>query len=271
MIQRPLFFRTLNMFANRLQNNKITNIDPVAAAILQYYPLPNQPGAAYTGTNNFFASGTAQLDIDTFDVRVDEVFSERNRLFVSYSRRDVTSPPALLFPKANQIAEGGNSEPQVSNSAAIDYTATVSPKFLIDVPFGFARTFINFVPISEGFNPSTELAFQGTSPRTQIICCSLELLRQTITPSAMPHKARGDAVASTSIFSAITTRKLCRITSLSSAERSVSCRRMMWNRARPQATIALPTRSHRVQTRTLPHRPRQLYCVAIAGRRLWLL
>ncbi len=31
-------------------NNKITNIDPVAAAILQYYPLPNQPGAAYTGT-----------------------------------------------------------------------------------------------------------------------------------------------------------------------------------------------------------------------------
>ncbi len=89
------------------------------------------------------------------------MFSERNRLFVSYSRRDVTSPPALLFPKANQIAEGGNSEPQVSNSAAIDYTATVSPKFLIDVPFGFARTFINFVPISEGFNPSTELGFPG--------------------------------------------------------------------------------------------------------------
>jgi hypothetical protein len=141
--------------------NKITNIDPVAAAVLQYYPLPNQPGAAYTGTNNFFASGTSQLNIDTFDARVDEVFNERNRLFVSYSRRNVTSPPALLFPKADQIAEGGNSEPQVSNSAAIDYTHTVSPTFLIDVPFGFARTFINFVPISAGFNPSTELGFPG--------------------------------------------------------------------------------------------------------------
>jgi Carboxypeptidase regulatory-like domain/TonB-dependent Receptor Plug Domain/TonB dependent receptor len=141
--------------------NKITNIDPVAAAILQYYPLPNQPGAPYAGTNNFFASGTSQLNIDTFDARVDEVFNERNRLFVSYSRRNVTSPPALLFPKAGQIAEGGNSEPQVSNSAAIDYTRTVSPKFLIDVPFGFSRTFINFVPISAGFNPSTELGFPG--------------------------------------------------------------------------------------------------------------
>jgi hypothetical protein len=141
--------------------NKISTIDPVAAAILQYYPLPNQPGAPYAGTNNFFASGTAELDIDTFDARVDEVFNERNRLFVSYSRRNVTSPPALLFPKADQIAEGGNSEPQVSNSAAIDYTRTVSPKFLIDVPFGFSRTFINFVPISAGFNPSTELGFPG--------------------------------------------------------------------------------------------------------------
>jgi hypothetical protein len=141
--------------------NKISTIDPVAAAILQYYPLPNQPGAPYTGTNNFFASGTAELDIDTFDARVDEVFNERNRLFVSYSRRNVTSPPALLFPKADQIAEGGNSEPQVSNSAAIDYTRTVSPKFLIDIPFGFSRTFINFVPISAGFNPSTELGFPG--------------------------------------------------------------------------------------------------------------
>ena len=141
--------------------NKITSINPVTAAILQYYPLPNQPGAPYTGTNNFFASGTSQLDIDTFDARVDEVFNERNRLFVSYSRRNVTSPPALLFPKADQIAEGGNSEPQVSNSAAIDYTRTVSPRFLIDVPFGFSRTFINFVPISAGFNPSTELGFPG--------------------------------------------------------------------------------------------------------------
>jgi Carboxypeptidase regulatory-like domain/TonB dependent receptor/TonB-dependent Receptor Plug Domain len=141
--------------------NKITNIDPVAAAILQYYPLPNQPGAPYAGTNNFFASGTSQLNIDTFDARVDEVFNERDRLFVSYSRRNVTSPPALLFPKADQIAEGGNSEPQVSNSAAIDYTRTVSPKFLIDVPFGFSRTFINFVPISAGFNPSTGLGFPG--------------------------------------------------------------------------------------------------------------
>ena len=141
--------------------NKITTIDPVAAKILQYYPLPNQPGAPLTGVNNYFASGTSQLNIDTIDTRVDEVFNERNRIFVSYSRRNLAQPPVFLFPEADQIAEGGNSEPQVSNSAAIDYTHTVSPKFLIDIPFGFSRTFINFVPISAGFNPSTTLGFPG--------------------------------------------------------------------------------------------------------------
>jgi hypothetical protein len=128
--------------------NKITTIDPVAAKILSYYPLPNQPGAPFTGTNNYFASGTSQLNIDTIDSRVDEVFNGRNRLFVSYSRRNVSSPPALLFPAASQIAEGGSSQPQISNSAAIDYTRTISLTFIVDIPLGFSRTFINFVPIS---------------------------------------------------------------------------------------------------------------------------
>lgn len=140
-------------------NNQILNIDPVAAKILQYYPLPNQAGTALTGANNYFASGTSQLNIDTIDSRVDEVINDRNRLFVSYSRRSLSQPPVFLFPKAQQIAEGGNSEPQISNSAAIDYTRTFSPSFLVEVPFGFSRTFINFVPISAGFNPSTELGF----------------------------------------------------------------------------------------------------------------
>ncbi len=141
--------------------NKIMKIDPVAAKILSYYPLPNQPGAPLTGTNNYFASGVSQLNIDTIDSRVDEVFNERNRIFVSYSRRNLSSPPALLFPVANQVAEGGSSQPQTSNSAAIDYTRTVSPTFIVDIPFGFSRTFINFVPISAGFNPSTQLGFPG--------------------------------------------------------------------------------------------------------------
>jgi hypothetical protein len=133
-------------------------IDPVAAKIIQYYPLPNRPGGA-GGVNNFFASGVSKLNIDTYDAKVDEVINERNRLFVRYSRRNLTSPPLLLFPKANQIAEGGQAQPQTSNSAAIDYTFTPNPNFVVEIPFGFSRTAIDFSPVSAGFNPSTELGF----------------------------------------------------------------------------------------------------------------
>ncbi len=133
-------------------------IDSVAARIIQYYPLPNQTGGA-GGVNNFFASGVTKLNIDTVDAKVDEVINERNKLFVRYSRRNLTSPPLMLFPKESQIAEGGQFQPQTSNSAAINYTWTPSPTFVIEVPFGFSRTSIAFAPFSAGFNPSTELGF----------------------------------------------------------------------------------------------------------------
>lgn len=140
---------------NAIPTNRI---DPVAARIIQYYPLPNQPGGA-GGVNNFFASGVTTLNIDTFDAKVDEVINDKNKFFVRYSRRNLTSPPLLLFPKADQIAEGGQSQPQTSNSAAIDYTFTPNANWVIEVPFGFSRTAIDFTPISTGFNPSTELGF----------------------------------------------------------------------------------------------------------------
>lgn len=134
--------------------------DSVAAKVLQYYPPPNQTGTI-TGANNFFASGVSPLNIDTFDTRIDEVVNDKNRLFVRYSRRNLAQPPALFFPKQYQIGEEAYSQPQISNSAAIDYTRTPSPTFVMEIPFGFSRTALDFVSGSEGFNPSTELGFPG--------------------------------------------------------------------------------------------------------------
>ncbi len=46
-------------------------MDPVARQVLNYFPLPNQPGNAVTGAQNYFATGTAQLNVDNIDARVD--------------------------------------------------------------------------------------------------------------------------------------------------------------------------------------------------------
>ncbi len=144
--------------------NKIpaNRIDPVAAKIMNYYPLPNTAGTV-SGQNNYFASGTSTVNIDTYDTKVDEDFNDRNRMFVRYSRRNYAQPGTFLFPAADRIAEGGPtaSQPEISNGAAIDYTFTPSPSYVMELRYGFSRMFLNFVAASTGFNPSTKLGLPG--------------------------------------------------------------------------------------------------------------
>ncbi|MGC9197819.1 MAG: TonB-dependent receptor domain-containing protein [Acidobacteriaceae bacterium] len=132
------------------------DINPVAAAVMKYYPLPNQPGTI-TGANNFYAAATSHMNIDTYDAKVDEHFNDNNQMFVRYSGRRVNQPRVDVFPKADQIAEGNITQIESSNSAAIDYTHTWGPSFITEVPIGYSRTFVGNIPLSVGFNPSTEL------------------------------------------------------------------------------------------------------------------
>ena len=46
-------------------------LSPIAQAILNYYPLPNQPGSGRSNTNNFFVAATNSIDADRVDVRAD--------------------------------------------------------------------------------------------------------------------------------------------------------------------------------------------------------
>ncbi len=134
----------------------VDRIDPVAANVIKYYPLHNRTGGA-GDVNNYFASGVSQLNINTFDAKVDEVINEKNRLFVRYSYQGQTQPQTLLYPKADQVAESGDSESQVTNSAAIDYIHIFNPSFVMELPVGFSRVAVDYdTPI---FNPSTELGF----------------------------------------------------------------------------------------------------------------
>jgi hypothetical protein len=137
-------------------NNMVpaSRISPVAAKVLGYYPAPNQTGTA-SGTNNYYSSGTTLVNTDQIDSKVDENINDRNRFFFRYSRRNFNQPYTALFPSASVVAEGGGSQPQISNSAAFDYTYTMSPTFLIEFRYGFARTLLNWIPISDGFDPSS--------------------------------------------------------------------------------------------------------------------
>ncbi|MGC8551062.1 MAG: TonB-dependent receptor domain-containing protein [Acidobacteriaceae bacterium] len=136
------------------------DIDPVAAKIINYFPLPNAPGNA-AGQNNYFATGTSRLNIDTFSAKVNEHINDRNSFFVSYSHRHYLTPNSNLFPKADQVAEGGSTNLNADNSASIDYTLAATPTFVAEFRYGFSRIYLNVAPNSIGFNPSTQLGFPG--------------------------------------------------------------------------------------------------------------
>ena len=75
-------------------------MDPVALNILKYYPPPNQPGDAVTGRNNYYKTGTSNLDTNNTDIRVDRNFGAAGRGFMRYSHRYVASAPLQAFPDA---------------------------------------------------------------------------------------------------------------------------------------------------------------------------
>src|SRR5205814_765327 len=80
-------------------NNTITNIDPVSAAIVKLLPSPNLagPGGAALLANNYFGKDTLAHSVDQGDVRIDHHLSGANQAFVRYSLLDGTlSQPTVL-------------------------------------------------------------------------------------------------------------------------------------------------------------------------------
>jgi hypothetical protein len=133
-------------------------IDPVGKNIAAYFPLPNRP-SGNAGTNNYFASGTASLNTNILDAKIDENLSERSRFFVRYSRLSLDQPAPVLFPAG--IVAGQRSpdnQAQLNNSASINFTRTISPTNLVEVRYGFVRIKLDYRSISLGFDP-TKLGF----------------------------------------------------------------------------------------------------------------
>jgi Carboxypeptidase regulatory-like domain/TonB dependent receptor-like, beta-barrel len=129
--------------------------DPVALNVLKYFPLPNQAGDPVTQANNYSRSGSQQIDIDQFDVRVDENLSSARKLYGRYSYRLTKDAPAIFFPDELTIAEGRVIQENHVHNIVADYTQTLSPKTVLTTRLGFARTLFVFNNQGLGFKPSS--------------------------------------------------------------------------------------------------------------------
>jgi hypothetical protein len=120
------------------ENNRIpaSRLSPNAVKLLELYPSPTSGTLA----NNYFANRPVTDNVDSFDVRVDHLFSERDSVFGRYSLADATRFRPAPF---DGVADGGGfadgDETLRTQGAALSYTRTFSPTLINEVRVGFNR------------------------------------------------------------------------------------------------------------------------------------
>jgi len=115
-----------------IPGNQITNIDPVAQKVLALFPAPNRAGIP-----NYVNQTPLRRPDNQFDARIDEVLSDKDRLFGRY-----------LFGNTNQLFPGNfnpfnNYQHFRGQNLVGGWTHIFSPTLINDVRIGYQRDFLD--------------------------------------------------------------------------------------------------------------------------------
>jgi hypothetical protein len=138
-------------------------IDPVAAKMITYFPLPNlNVGQAnYNIYNNYLAAGSNKGRNDLWDVKIDHSFNENNRLSGHFAHGTSFYTPANIFGNPlDPVAQA----PYPSDNwlFSTNYVRTLSPTSLMNITFGFTRSYVYSKDIATAYpdySPVTDLGF----------------------------------------------------------------------------------------------------------------
>lgn len=148
-------------------NNKIQHIDPVAAALLSYLPLPTSPA---TSGPNYTTNYSSPITENSFSLRIDRNLTQTQKLFARYSINDTHQDrPSLYGTSSPKFIE---SSPVLGNDflrqqqATVDYTNALNSNVVLDLNSSFIRYYLDRTPPGQGFNyadlpfgASTDAAF----------------------------------------------------------------------------------------------------------------
>jgi len=131
----------------------ITNINPTAAALLSYYPLPNVSGQGNYNYENFQSTPART---DGADLRIDHTINSKQSVYARFSRKNITEDYANpLLPN--------DSDSVHNRSLLVSDTWVLTPRLLNEFRFGFTNvtTSVGF-PI-EGANALSQLDLTGVN------------------------------------------------------------------------------------------------------------
>jgi hypothetical protein len=118
-----------------------SRITATGRTVAGLYPLPNQPGPAQIGRYNWAFAGIVAVSQKQFSARVDQVISERQKMFARFSRLKRRQAVDDLFPGAFSTPVGENlgTEWRTFDSVALDDTITFSPSLQGSLRYGFVE------------------------------------------------------------------------------------------------------------------------------------
>ena len=139
-----------------------SRINPVAAKVFSYYPLPNQAGDAQ-GRNNFFATNPRTDDFYSVSTRVDHRLTPKQQVMGRYVRNDRQEARNAFFGEVNGVRPVGNYLFRINNAVTVDHVYTITNSTLLNVRGGWSRFQEPNVRQHEGLFDPASLGFSATT------------------------------------------------------------------------------------------------------------
>ena len=137
-------------------------IDPAAAAILRLLPDPQSSATV----NNYTSTPSKTQHDDSFDLKIDHRFNQRDSLFARYSFNNTTTVLPEPFPSVNGMNVGGGpsfpgTADQRAQQIGISWNRVWTSAVLLEVKGGWSRYDADTVPTNYGINVSQQVGIPG--------------------------------------------------------------------------------------------------------------
>lgn len=131
-------------------------MDPIALKALEYFPKPNQAGAPFTETNNWYEQGINMSSGHQTNMKGDHNFSDKSRITGRYSYNRGTGNPANLFGDGNPAFTFNDGPNRGTTHAMVaEFTRAQSPTFLWSARYGLTYSTYFRNPMVPNFDLTT--------------------------------------------------------------------------------------------------------------------
>ncbi len=158
-------------------------INPVAAALVAYYPAPNITGVGGGTQNNFFSNQIRRQNYRAWMARIDHRFNEKHSIFGKYYHSFNPEDRQDWAGVVNGFPITAGFEYRTNDGGNVDYTAMLSNSTVLDIRVSFSRfeqerrPAQNFDPTTLPFAVASLSAFRGYDYLPRIMIRNLDATR----------------------------------------------------------------------------------------------